>query len=192
MGPWGGSDVTRKRGRRPYPARLRRRCAAAQAPDGRANLGADGEHGRYKIVRKSPTAGWRRSFLARQHGSEGFQKPVVLKRIHTTFYADPQFRNMLVDEAHISMSLYHSNIVQVLDLGRAGRPLVSGARAGRRLGSRARCSSGPRQRARPLPPELALYITAEVCRALSYAHSRTRPTASRWGSSTATSARTTS
>ena len=44
---------------------------------------------------------------------------VVLKRIFNTFYSDPQFRHMLVDEAHIAMSLNHSNIVQVLDLGEA-------------------------------------------------------------------------
>lgn len=44
-------------------------------------------------------------FLATQLGREGFAKPVILKRIHSTIYADPQFRNMFVDEAHISMSL---------------------------------------------------------------------------------------
>ena len=58
--------------------------------------------------------------LATQIGREGFQKPVVLKRVLSTIYADPQFRNMFIDEAHISMSLSHSNIVQILDLGLAG------------------------------------------------------------------------
>ena len=76
-------------------------------------------HGRYTVVRKLAEGGMAEIFLARQHGSEGFEKPVVLKRIHTEFYADEQFRNMLVDEAHISMGLHHNNIVQVLDLGRA-------------------------------------------------------------------------
>ena len=59
-------------------------------------------------------------FLATQHGAEGFEKPIVLKRILTPYSADPQFRNMMLDEAHISMSLQHSNIAQVLDLGVAG------------------------------------------------------------------------
>ncbi|MEA2699685.1 MAG: hypothetical protein QOI66_3956, partial [Myxococcales bacterium] len=41
-------------------------------------------------------------FLATQMGREGFQKTVVLKRVHGAIYADPQFRNMFIDEAHIS------------------------------------------------------------------------------------------
>src|SRR2546430_17546743 len=59
-------------------------------------------------------------FLAKQHGSEGFEKLVILKRILTAFYADEQFRNMLIDEAHISMGLSHNNIAQILDVGKAG------------------------------------------------------------------------
>ncbi len=130
-------------------------------------------HGRYTVVRKLAEGGMAEIFLARQHGSEGFEKPVVLKRIHTAFYADEQFRNMLVDEAHISMGLHHNNIVQVLDLGRAGGrlflvlELVDGWDLARVL-DRANAAQ------RPLPPALGLYIIAEVCRALSYAHSRNR------------------
>jgi serine/threonine-protein kinase len=129
------------------------------------------KHGRYKIVRRVADGGMAEIFLATQLGREGFQKPVILKRIHSTIYADPQFRNMFIDEAHISMSLSHSNIVQVLDLGvSAGRyflvlELVDGWDLGRVLGRAA--SAGTR-----LPRELGLYVTAEVCRALSYAHSK--------------------
>ena len=95
------------------------------------------KHGRYKIVRRVADGGMAEIFLATQQGREGFQKPVILKRIHSTIYADPQFRNMFIDEAHISMSLPHSNIAQVLDLGVAPGPLLPGAGAGRRLGPRA-------------------------------------------------------
>ena len=110
-------------------------------------------------------------FLATQLGREGFQKPVILKRIHSTIYADPQFRNMFIDEAHISMSLAHSNIAQVLDLGVAqGRyflvlELVDGWDLGRVLQRAAAANT-------PLPRELGLYITADVCRALAYAHGK--------------------
>jgi serine/threonine-protein kinase len=98
---------------------------------------------------------------------------VVLKRIFNTFYSDPQFRHMLVDEAHIAMSLNHSNIVQVLDLGEAeGRhflalELVDGWTLDEVL-KRAKAANVP------VPPALALYVTAEVCRALAYAHSKSR------------------
>jgi serine/threonine protein kinase len=128
-------------------------------------------HGRYTVVRKIAEGGMAEIFLARQHGSEGFEKPVVLKRIHTGFAADEQFRNMLVDEAHISMGLHHNNIVQVLDLGRAnGRmflvlELIDGWDLAWVL-ERAETAK------RPLPTGIALYLMAETCRALSYAHGR--------------------
>jgi serine/threonine protein kinase len=129
------------------------------------------KHGRYKIVRRVADGGMAEIFLATQLGREGFQKPVILKRIHSTIYGDPQFRNMFIDEAHISMSLSHSNIVQILDLGvSAGRyflvlELVDGWDLGRVLQRAA--AAGTR-----LPREIGLYIAAEVCRALSYAHSK--------------------
>jgi serine/threonine protein kinase len=130
------------------------------------------KHGRYKIVRKVADGGMAEIFLATQIGREGFQKPVILKRIHSTIYADPQFRNMFIDEAHISMSLSHSNIVQVLDLGLGGgryflvMELVDGWDLGR-IEHRAAAAN------MPLLPELGLHMTAEVCRALAYAHGKT-------------------
>jgi tRNA A-37 threonylcarbamoyl transferase component Bud32 len=130
------------------------------------------KHGRYKIVRRVADGGMAEIFLATQLGRDGFQKPVILKRIHSTIYADPQFRNMFIDEAHISMSLAHSNIVQVLDLGvAAGRyflvlEMVDGWDMGRVMQRAATAGM-------PLPRELGLYITANVCRALAYAHGKT-------------------
>src|SRR5215475_11319095 len=128
---------------------------------------------RYTILRKIADGGTAEIFLAKQHGAQGFEKMVVLKRIFTTFYADPQFRHMLVDEAHVAMSLNHSNIVQVLDLGESeGRyflalELVDGWTLDRVL-RRAKTAGVP------FPPALALYVTAEVCRALGYAHGKSR------------------
>ncbi len=130
------------------------------------------KHGRYNIVRRVADGGMAEIFLATQLGRDGFQKPVILKRIHSTIYADPQFRNMFIDEAHISMSLAHSNIAQVLDLGVAqGRyflvlELVDGWDLGRVMQRAATAGT-------PLPRELGLYIAADVCRALAYAHSKT-------------------
>jgi eukaryotic-like serine/threonine-protein kinase len=129
---------------------------------------------RYTILRKIADGGTAEIFLAKQHGAQGFEKMVVLKRIFTTFYADPQFRHMLVDEAHVAMTLNHSNIVQVLDLGESeGRyflamELVDGWTLDRIL-RRAKAAGVP------FPPALALYLTAEICRALAYAHAKARP-----------------
>jgi hypothetical protein len=129
------------------------------------------QHGRYTVVRKLANGGMAEIFLANQQGHEGFQKPVVLKRILGSISADPQFRNMLIDEAHISMGLTHSNIVQVLDLGLAGGryflvlELIDGWDLGHVL-HRAKLANWP------LPPPLGIFVVAEVCRALAYAHAR--------------------
>jgi serine/threonine-protein kinase len=129
-------------------------------------------HGRYTIIRKIAEGGMAEIFLAKQHGSEGFEKLVILKRILTAFFADEQFRNMLVDEAHISMGLSHNNIAQIFDVGKAaGRfflvlELVDGWDLGRVI------QRGEKAGA-PLPPGLGVYVLSEVCRALSYAHAKT-------------------
>ncbi len=111
-------------------------------------------------------------FLAKLQGHEGFEKPVVLKRIHRAFLEDRQFRNMLIDEALISMGLAHNNIVQILDVGRAQGQffLVLELVDGWDL---ARIIDRSNRAGRPLPLGLGLYVVAEVCRALAYAHGKT-------------------
>lgn len=130
-------------------------------------------HGRYTILGKLADGGMAEIFLATQHGAEGFEKHVVLKRILTQFSADPQFSNMFIDEAHISMSLQHSNIVQVLDLGVAGSryflvmELVDGWDLERIL-------KRAHEAGMVFPPALSLYVVTVVCRALAYAHAKAR------------------
>jgi len=127
---------------------------------------------RYTILRKIADGGTAEIFLANQRGVHGFEKLVVLKRIFPAFYADPQFRNMLVDEARIAMSLNHSNIVQVLDLGEDEGQYILALELvdGWTLDAVIRRVRAARS---TMPPALALHVTAEVCRALAYAHAKT-------------------
>ena len=128
---------------------------------------------RYRVLRKIAHGGMAEIFLALQTGAEGFQKPVVLKRILPAFAADPHFVRMLVDEAHIASSLSHSNLVQVLDLGKAGDQFflvlefVDGwsVEQVRRRAQKARLK---------FPLALAVQVVASLCRGLSYVHQRTR------------------
>ena len=113
-------------------------------------------------------------FLALQRGAEGFEKPVVLKRILPSLAADPKFVRMIVDEAHIASTLNHSNLVQVLDLGKTTDDqyfLVLEFVNGWSL-------EEVRQRARKarmkMPLPVALYVTGALCRGLDYVHTRTR------------------
>jgi serine/threonine protein kinase len=125
------------------------------------------------VVSKIAHGGMAEIFLALQLGEEGFQKPVVLKRILPALAADPSFVRMLVDEAHIASTLNHSNLVQVLDLGKSGDQyflvleLVDGwsLEQVRRRAQKAKLK---------LPLPLSLSIVGALCRGLAYVHTRTR------------------
>ena len=120
---------------------------------------------RYRVLNKIAHGGMAEIFLALQVGAEGFTKQVVLKRILPTLAADPAFVRMLVDEAHIASTLNHSNLVQVLDLGKSDDQFflvlefVDGwsLEQVRRRALKAKLKF-------PLP--LALYVTSALCRAL--------------------------
>src|SRR4029453_1918425 len=105
-------------------------------------------------------------FLAKQTGEEGFSRLVIVKRILPGFGADPHFRNMLVDEAHIAMTLNHSNVVPVLDLGRSEGNffLVMELVDGWDLGA---VYQRGHDAGFPFPLGLALYVMAEVCGGLA-------------------------
>ena len=126
---------------------------------------------RYRVLKKIADGGMAEIFLASQVGAEGFQKTVVLKRILPTLAADPTFVGMLVDEAHIASTLNHSNLVQVLDLGKAEDQffLVLEFVDGWSLEHVRRRAQKARVK---LPLPLALYITGALCRGLAYVHTR--------------------
>src|SRR5262245_46316665 len=128
---------------------------------------------RYRVLRKLAHGGMAEIFLALQVGAEGFEKPVVLKRILPALAADPAFVRMLVDEAHIASTLNHSNLVQVLDLGKSGDEffLVLEFVDGWSLEHIRKRAQKARMKM-PLP--LILYVTSALCRALAYVHTRKR------------------
>ena len=128
---------------------------------------------RYHILSKLAHGGMAEIFLAVQTGAEGFQKTVVLKRILPALAADPSFVGMLVDEAHIASTLNHSNLVQVLDLGKADNQyfLVLEFVDGWSLEQVRRRALKARMK---LPLPLSLYIVGALCRGLAYVHTRKR------------------
>jgi serine/threonine-protein kinase len=126
---------------------------------------------RYHVVNKIAHGGMAEIFLALQLGAENFQKSVVLKRILPALAADPSFVRMLVDEAHIASRLNHSNLVQVLDLGKSGNQyfLVLEFVDGWSLAQVVRRAQQAKLK---LPIHLALYVVGALCRGLAYVHTR--------------------
>ncbi|HWE26974.1 MAG TPA: serine/threonine-protein kinase, partial [Polyangia bacterium] len=125
--------------------------------------------GGYQLLSQLAVGGMAEIYVARTHGVGGFEKLVALKVIHPNFSADPDFVQMLVDEAKLSVQLSHANIVQTFDLGRVDEQyyiameLIDGIDLYKLL----RRAS---EHEIDFPFEVAAFIAAEVAQGLDYAH----------------------
>ncbi len=125
--------------------------------------------GKYLLTERIGAGGMAEIFRATAFGVEGFTKEICIKRILPTLTADDIFIRMFVSEAKIAVTLHHANIVQVFDLGRIGEhyfiamELVRGRDL---LEIINRCRANRRR----MPVPIALYILAQVCKGLDYAH----------------------
>jgi len=125
--------------------------------------------GKYEILQHMATGGMAEIYLARATGIENFEKLCVIKRILPQTAGNPELVSMLLDEARIAATLHHSNIVQVFDIGEAdGEYFIAMEHVdGKDMRTiLERC----RQRKKPMPPEHAAYVAAEVGAALHAAH----------------------
>ncbi|MGZ3440828.1 MAG: serine/threonine-protein kinase, partial [Polyangia bacterium] len=129
-------------------------------------MSAPGEYiGRYRIVRPLGEGGMGRILLAEVAGAGGFARRVVLKLVRDEL--DESLKQSLLDEARVTATLVHRNIVPVLDLQESGaqRLVVLEHIDGmdlRQLLERTPLVDWP----------LAAFIGGEVAAALDYAHRR--------------------
>lgn len=128
--------------------------------------------GKYYLVDKVAVGGMAEIFKAKTFSHGGFENLVVIKRILQHLGERDDFVDMFIDEAKVSVSLQHENIVRIYDFGKLGdnyfiaMECVEGkdirgilrklAHAGRRL-----------------PPEYAAYLIHEAAKGLEYAHRKT-------------------
>lgn len=125
--------------------------------------------GPYTLLRRLAAGGMAEVYLAKSEGAAGFEKLVALKRLHPQHGRDQGYAAMLLDEARLSASLSHRNIVQTLDLGSVEGSYVivmehvDGYDAQQVL-------DALRSAGRFLSIDLAAHIIAELCRGLDYAH----------------------
>jgi serine/threonine protein kinase len=126
--------------------------------------------GRYVIRERMGQGGMAEVFLAHASGADGFEKPVVIKRLLPQFARRADVVSLLSAEAKLMTRLLHPNIVQVIDFGHGDRDdyflvleLVKGTDLGRLCRNFA-------SRAKALPVPLALYIVSQILRGLAYVH----------------------
>jgi len=124
---------------------------------------------RYRITERVASGGMAEVFRGVAESLQGFRKNIAIKRVLPALTQNKKFVAMFLDEARLSLSLQHANIVQVFDIGHAddtyfivmeyvdGVDLKSLMEWRRRLGRR-------------LPTAVSLNIVNEICKGLSYAH----------------------
>jgi hypothetical protein len=128
--------------------------------------------GRYQLLERIGAGGMAEVFKARIDAAAGTEKFVCIKRILPELSRSSDFTSLFVSEARITLPLTHSNITQVFDFGEVDETYylameyVKGQNLGRVL-DQLRSSSALLE----LPA--ALFVAAELCRGLEYAHGLT-------------------
>src|SRR5277367_5594749 len=107
-----------------------------------------------------------------QHGSRDFVKRVAIKIIRPSFASQKMFIENFVGEAKLVADLIHTNIVQTYHLGEVrgmffiAMELIRGVNL-------EQFAQQLTDKKRPLPKELAIFITSRIARGLAYAHAKT-------------------
>lgn len=124
---------------------------------------------KYRLLKKLATGGMAEVFLALHVGLGGFEKKVVLKKIHPKFATDKKYIQLFLDEARLSALLQHPNVVQIFEVGEdAGDYFIAMEYlSGADVGSVFEWLS---EKQRPLDHLHAVGIVMDAARGLHYAH----------------------
>src|SRR5262249_48102220 len=72
--------------------------------------------GNYTTLAELASGGMGTLYLARQAGAAGFERLVVVKRVHRHFLKSREFVDMFRDEARLASLVRHPNVVSVDDV----------------------------------------------------------------------------
>ncbi|MBX3214377.1 MAG: serine/threonine protein kinase [Labilithrix sp.] len=125
--------------------------------------------GRYMVHRRIAAGGMATVHLGRLIGAGGFSRMVAIKRLHDGYARDPEFVAMLLDEARLTSTIRHPNVVQTLDVVAEEDELlvVMDYVEGDSLASLVARARESRER---VPVELAASIVAQTLHGLHAAH----------------------
>jgi serine/threonine-protein kinase len=130
--------------------------------------------GPYELLRQIGKGGMAEVFQVRALEGPRAGQTFALKRLLPTLERDPEAVRLFAAEAELSRHLRHQNIVEVVDVGRAGQSIylvmehVDGRDAAQII---KRC----RQQRVAWPVDFALYFTKALLDALHYAHRAVDP-----------------
>src|SRR5215471_18293238 len=124
---------------------------------------------RYRITERVAAGGMAEVFRGVAESLQGFKKNIAIKRILPSLTKNKKFVAMFLDEARLSLSLQHANIVQVFDIGHSEDTyfIVMEYVDGVDLKG---LTEWPPRIGRSIPIAQKLYIVTKICKDLSYAH----------------------
>jgi eukaryotic-like serine/threonine-protein kinase len=130
--------------------------------------------GPYELVHRLGSGSMASVHLARTRASWGFDRLVSIKVLHPELARQPSFVRMFMDEARITASISHPNVVSILDIGEAeGLPYFAMEYVrGETLEA---FSHAVDPSSRRIPFDLAAWIIASLCDGLHAAHELTDP-----------------
>ena len=129
------------------------------------------QFGPYKLIERISVGGMAEVYKATEHGVEGFERTVAVKRILPHIAEDDEFITMFKDEAKIAGQLNHGNIAQIYNLGQQGDSFYIALEyvAGKDLRNMfTRCQ----QQGRPMPISQACFVVMKICEGLDYTHNK--------------------
>jgi serine/threonine protein kinase len=128
--------------------------------------------GRYILLHRISRGGMGEIFLGKLGEIQGFEKPIVIKKILPNLAQDKDFLRRFIEEAQIAIKLSHGNIVPVYEVGMVNNEYFLALQyvEGRDLRS---LINRAKERQVRLPPDLCLLIVREIANGLAYAHRKT-------------------
>jgi serine/threonine protein kinase len=129
---------------------------------------------RYRITERVAAGGMAEVFRGVAESMQGFKKNIAIKRILPNLTKNKKFVAMFLDEARLSLSLQHANIVQVFDIGHSEDTYFIVMEFVDGVDLKA-LTEWRRRIARRIPIAHTLYVVTEICKGLSYAHEMANP-----------------
>lgn len=72
--------------------------------------------GNYELLQELAAGGMATVYVARHIGAAGFERLVVIKRVHRHLLKDEEFTTMFLDEARMASKIHHPNVVPVTNV----------------------------------------------------------------------------
>jgi serine/threonine-protein kinase len=125
----------------------------------------------YEIVRKIFEGGMGIVYEAEQRGTHNFVKRVAIKVVRPNYTSQQMFIDNFIGEAKLVADLIHTNIVQTYHLGETNGVYFIAMELIRGVNLE-QFTHQLSDKKKPLPKELAVFITSRIARGLAYAHAK--------------------